>query len=247
MRFKRTMRILICTFVVWPALMTSSAAQETRQGGPNRNPDRENSQPEISKMAEMSGANRTQPGEVFLLAEAGSRQSSPPRQEGPDSVAYRLGAGDVIQVSVWNEPEASVSAVTVRPDGKISLPLVEEITVDGLTPLTLGNALTRKYAEYINYPRVTVLVKEVNSQKLYVLGEVKKEGPVRLQAPITVLQAIAEAGGLTDYAKRRRIRILRIEDGKQMTYSFDYDVAVTGRDPRQNPILMPGDTIVVPR
>jgi polysaccharide export outer membrane protein len=163
------------------------------------------------------------------------------------STDYRIGAGDVLEVSVWKEPDASVQSATVRPDGKVSVPFVKEILVAGLTPSALEAILSERLAGYFRRPQITVLVKEVNSQKVYVIGEVKKEGAIRLQAPMTVLQALAEAGGLTDYAKKAKIQVFRTEGEKQKIYSFDYSAIVRGQHVEQNFWVVSGDTIVVPR
>jgi polysaccharide export outer membrane protein len=163
------------------------------------------------------------------------------------SADYHIGAGDVLAIDVWGEPEASVASALVRPDGKISVPFVRELAVNGLTPTELESLLAEMLKEFVRGAQVTVLVREVNSQKVYVIGEVKKEGAIRLQAPITILQALAEAGGLTDYAKRRKIQIFRTENQKQTVYYFDYEAAVRGHKAEQNVRVMAGDTIVVPR
>lgn len=160
---------------------------------------------------------------------------------------YRIGPGDVLAVEVWKEPDASSASVPVRLDGKVSLPMVGELSVLGLTPAELENILTVKYREFIRDAHPTVMVKEINSQKVYLIGEVKKEGPIRLQAPITVLQALAEAGGITDYAKRRKIYILRTSQNRQLILPFDYDAVVRGEKMEQNISLAAGDTIIVPR
>jgi polysaccharide export outer membrane protein len=161
--------------------------------------------------------------------------------------AYQIGPGDVLSVDVWKEPDASTPPVTVRPDGKITLRMIGEIQVTGLTPSELESRLAAQYSQFIRAAQVSVVVREVNSQKVYVIGEVNKEGPVRIQGPITVLQTLAEAGGLTDYAKRRKIYVLRNENGKQTKLPFDYDAVVRGDKVTENIPLIAGDTIVVPR
>jgi polysaccharide biosynthesis/export protein len=161
---------------------------------------------------------------------------------------YLIGAGDVIQVAVAREPDASVSGVVVRSDGIITLPMLKEIQAAGLTTSELEAQLTQKYARLIREPVVSVVVKEIHSEKIYVIGAVRKEGPVRLLTPLNVLQAIAEAGGLTDYAKRGKIYILRpAEGGQQTRLPFDYPAVLRGDRIEQNIMLHPGDTIVVPQ
>src|SRR5262245_2189727 len=190
---------------------------------------------------QVAGANRL--AGSTSVAEPGGPKTAPLLV----NIEYWIGAGDVLEIVVWKEPDASVPTATVRPDGKISIPFIKEIHVAGLTPSALETMLTQKLSAYFRNPQITVLVKEVNSQKIYVIGEVKKEGAIRLQAPMTVLQVLAEAGGITDYAKRSKIQIYRIEGQKQKVYHFDYSEAVRGIQVEQNFQVLPGDTIVVPR
>jgi len=181
-------------------------------------------------------------GDVANAAATPRRDQAP-----PDPAEYRIGPGDVLGIEVWKEPDASIASAPVRPDGKLSLPMVGEVEATGLTPTGLEVLLTTRYREYIRDTHVTVVVKEINSKKVYLVGEVKKEGPVRIQAPITVLQALAEAGGVTDYAKRRKIYVLRSVDGRQVKLPFDYDAVLRGENTEQNVTLLTGDTVVVPR
>lgn len=179
------------------------------------------------------------------VADDGNPPSVPPSEADPP--AYRLGPGDLLQIDVWKEPEASNGAVTVRPDGRISLALIGEVRAAGLTPAELKSILQEKFESFIRNPRVTVTVREANSQRVYLIGEIRREGVLRLVASITVLQALAEAGGITDYAKRKNISVLRIIKGRQVSLPFDYDAVVHGQKVEQNVMLLPGDTIVVPR
>jgi polysaccharide export outer membrane protein len=165
----------------------------------------------------------------------------------PAYPTYRIGPGDVLQIDVWKEPDASMAAVTVRPDGMISLAMIGETPAADRTPAELETALAEKYGELIRDPRVTVTVREVTSQRVYLIGEVRREGPVRMVGRLTVLQALAEAGGITDYAKRNRIYILRTSNGRQVKLPFNYGEVVRGQKVEQNVQLFPGDTIVVPR
>lgn len=159
---------------------------------------------------------------------------------------YRIGAGDVLQIVVWKEPDASVPEVVVRADGKISVPLIKEVEVVGLTPRELENVLTERLGKLINGPDVTVVAREIHSLKVYLSGAVRREGPIPLLTPMTVLQAINEAGGLTDYAKRRKIYILRQENGRQVKLPFDYQAVIKGEQPSQNIFVRPNDIVVVP-
>ncbi len=161
--------------------------------------------------------------------------------------AYRIGAGDVLQIAVWKEPEASVPTVVVRVDGKVSLPLIGEVDAAGYTPVELEKVLVEKFSTYIKNPTVTVIAATINSKKVYVVGGVKKEGPVPLVRPMTVLQALNEAGGLVDFAKKRKIYVLRNENGKQAKLPFDYQQVIKGERLEQNVVLLPDDTIIVPQ
>jgi polysaccharide export outer membrane protein len=155
--------------------------------------------------------------------------------------------GDVLQISVWREPELSVPSVTVRPDGKISVPLLKEISVDGLSPSELEKRLTEKFRPVVHEPEVTVVVQQVNSKKVYLLGALRKEGTINLLRPMTVLQAIAEAGGFNEFAKTKRIYILRRQNGKQIRLAYDYQAVISGSDLTLDVVLQPDDTLVVPR
>jgi polysaccharide export outer membrane protein len=178
-----------------------------------------------------------------------SPQAGPPkaRLENPNvPQGYRIGSGDILGINVWKEPEASVANVAVRPDGKISIPLVKELYVLGLTPAELEKLLTEKLTPVIRGVDVTVVVKEIHSKKVYMIGAVNKVGPVPLLSEMTILQALAEAGGITDFAKRKKIYVLRTENGKQVKLPFNYDAVTRGEHIEQNIKLLPDDTVVVP-
>ena len=159
---------------------------------------------------------------------------------------YKIGAGDVLQIAVWKEPDVSVPAVVVRSDGKVAMPLLKEVDVLGLTPKQAEQKITEQLAKYIHGVDVTIVVTAVNSKKIYLIGAVKKEGPLPIQYRMTVLQALTEAGGLTDYAKKKKIYVLRNEDGKQYRLPFNYDAVIKGEQMEQNIWLQAGDTVVVP-
>jgi polysaccharide export outer membrane protein len=160
---------------------------------------------------------------------------------------YRIGEGDVVQISVWGEPSASVGSVVVRPDGKITMPLIKDITVSGLTPAEAERNITEQISKQIKAANVTVIVNQINSKKVFFVGGgVKKEGPIAYTYRMTIMQGISEAGGLSDYAKRRKIYVLRNENGRQYKLPFDYDAVLKGERMELNLTLLPGDTIVVP-
>lgn len=159
--------------------------------------------------------------------------------------SYRIGEQDVLMITVWKEPELS-GPVIVRPDGKVTVPLINEISVVGMTPEQLQTTLTDKLLPFLTVPQVTVTVREINSRKVYVIGQVGREGSYRINGATTVLQIIAEAGGLRDFANRKRIYVLRNENGKQLRFPFNYEEVVRGKNNAQNIVLIPGDTVLVP-
>jgi len=151
----------------------------------------------------------------------------------------------VLRIDVWKEAEIS-RAVPVRPDGKISLPLLNDVQASGLTAMELANNITEGLKKFINSPQVTVSVTEINSRRVYVTGEVSKPGAYPLLPNMTALQAVTSAGGFTQFARTKSIYILRNEGGKQTKYPFNYNDVVKGKRPDDNITLQPGDTIVVP-
>ena len=170
----------------------------------------------------------------------------PPQYEAtPQPGEYIIGAADVLRVTVWRNPELSAD-VPVRPDGMISVPLVNEVHAEGRTPTALKQDLTERMAEYIANPEITVVVLQVNSKKAHVLGEVVRSGPVSLETQMRVLDAIAAAGGFGPFANKKRIRILRTSGGQEVEYQFNYAAFLRGKSPESNILLQPGDTIVVP-
>lgn len=168
---------------------------------------------------------------------------------GGDSVAgeeFVIGTGDVLAISVWKETEISRS-VPVRPDGRISLPLIGELQASGKTPKQLESEIKTKLKDFVSEPEVTVIVQEIKSQKFNVLGMVIKPGSYPLNKPMTILDAIALCGGFRDFAKQKDIYVLRATaDGKQVRLPFNYKDVVKGRNATQNVELESNDTIVVP-
>lgn len=160
---------------------------------------------------------------------------------GPD---YIIGPDDVLHVSVWKETDLT-STLPVRPDGKISMPLLDDVQAAGLTPMQLANSLTEKLKKFMADPRVTVVVTQMNSQKIYITGEVTHTGAMALTPNMTVLQAVASAG-FTQFANTKGIYVLRTENGRQQKLPFNYKQVVKGEAMAQNVLLRPGDTIVVP-
>ena len=158
---------------------------------------------------------------------------------------YVIGPQDVVRIDVWKEPEIS-RTIPVRPDGKISLPLLNDIQASGLTALQLGKAIRDGLTKYLTNPEVTVTVTEINSRRVYITGEVARAGAFPLLPNMTVLQALSSAGGFTQFAKTKGIYVLRNEAGKQVKLPFNYKEVVKGKNQDENILLQPGDVIVVP-
>jgi len=166
-------------------------------------------------------------------------------QAGVDKERYVIGPEDVLYIHVWKEDALSRS-VPVRMDGNISLPLIHEMKAAGLTPLQLEAAITERLKKLYENPNVSVIVMEANSFKVYVSGEVMKPGVYKLRDETTILQIIPMAGGFTDWAKQKKILVIRKENGKEKRFTVDYKKAMKGDDPNSNVVLKPGDTIIVP-
>jgi polysaccharide biosynthesis/export protein len=183
------------------------------------------------------------------LASAGQGQKAGASKSEPvaatTDASYVIGPEDVLNVDVWKEKETS-STVPVRPDGKISLPLLNDVQAAGLTPMQLQSEIRDGLKKFISDPQVTVIVTQINSRKIFVLGEVARPGTFPMLPHMTVLQAISTAGGFTQFAKAKGVYVLRSENGHQTTLPFNYKEVVRGKDPAQNIELKPGDTIVVP-
>ena len=158
---------------------------------------------------------------------------------------YVIGPQDVLDISVWKETELT-RVVPVRPDGKISIPLLNDVRAAGLTPNQLAAQITMSLKKFVTDPQVTVIVTQINSQRVYILGEVLRTGAYPLLPGMTILQALSSAGGFTLFANRKKIYMFRVEDGKQVKYPFDYKAVIDGKRTDENVVLKAGDTIVVP-
>ena len=158
---------------------------------------------------------------------------------------YKIGPQDVVQIDVWKEPEIS-RTIPVRPDGKISVPLLHDVQAAGLTAMELATSLRDGLSKYLNNPQVNVTVTQINSRRVYLTGEVTRAGAIPLLPNMTVLQALASGGGFTQFAKMKNIYVLRTENGKQVKHPFNYKEVVKGNLSEQNILLQDGDTIVVP-
>jgi polysaccharide biosynthesis/export protein len=182
--------------------------------------------------------NEAKPAKVEAPA-ADTAPSAP--QTPPD---YVIGADDTLHISVWKEPEFT-QTLPVRPDGKISLPLLDDVEAAGTTPMQLSATIREKLKKYIADPRVTVVVTAMNSRRIFVTGEVVHPGAMPLLPNMTILQALASSG-FTQFANLKGIYLLRTQNGQQQKIPFNYKDVVKGKRPEENIMLRPGDTLVVP-
>jgi polysaccharide export outer membrane protein len=173
-----------------------------------------------------------------------SDKAPTPASSSPAGPAYVIGPEDVLHVAVWKEADLTAT-LPVRPDGKISLPLLDDVQAAGLTPKQLADSVTERLKKYIADPRVTVVVTTINSKRIYLVGEVLHAGATPMLPNMTVLQALSSAG-LSQFANTKRIYVLRSENGKQQKLPVNYRKLVKGEEIEQNYLLQPGDTIVVP-
>jgi len=183
-----------------------------------------------------------------LVGQAGKKTGDQPNAPSPKHVDddYIIGPSDVLAINVWKDTELS-RTVPVRPDGKISLPLIGELQVSGLTARKVQRMVAERLKEYISNPEVSVIVQEVKSRAYAILGKIQKPGSYELGKPTTVLEAIAIAGGFLDFAKASKVYIIRPTDnGSSETLHFDYKKVIKGHNPEQNVDLKSGDTIIVP-
>lgn len=185
---------------------------------------------------------------LTALAQGNAKKDKAPESApaaATNDAAYVIGPQDVLNVNVWKEPEMTAT-VPVRPDGKISLPLLNDIQAAGFTPMQLTSQITDRLKKFIDDPRVTVIVTQINSQRVYILGQVNRPGAFPLLPEMTVLQALSSAGGFAQYANTSKIYVLRTQNGEQSKMTFNYKEVVRGEKSQQNIVLKSGDTIVVP-
>ncbi|HXJ17811.1 MAG TPA: polysaccharide biosynthesis/export family protein [Candidatus Polarisedimenticolia bacterium] len=198
---------------------------------------------------------------LLMVVPARAQQSAEKRQPAQDDAAingkdavhtpatqdpsYVIGAEDVLDINVWKEAELT-RTVPVRPDGKISLPLLNDVQAAGLTPTQLASEITRNLKKFVTNPQVTVIVSQINSQRVYILGEAVRPGAYPLLPGMNVLQALSSAGGFTMFANTKNIYVLRREGGKQEKFPFNYKDVINGKHADQNIVLRAGDQIIVP-
>ncbi len=221
------MRKYLSKVLVATALASSSlwmAPEAPAQGSPSKT-EVSNSNAQVPNEKSTSGTNR---GTAVPI--------QPPE-------GYRVGADDELSISVWHEPELSQSVV-VRPDGMITLPLLNDIKIVGLSTQELQALLADKLKTLVNDPQVTIVVRNIRSLKVFLVGAVSKQGMYPMNAGMTILELITQGGGLSPFAKSGSIYILRTVDSKKIRISFNYKKALQGKG--ENPVLRPGDMVVVP-
>jgi polysaccharide export outer membrane protein len=194
-------------------------------------------------------AARTQLASAVLLASFACAGPPPPPPEfeaAPKEGVYIIGTSDQLRIDVWQNDKLSLAQVPVRPDGKITMPLIDDVQAAGLTTDELKNVITQELTEFIENPTVTVVLLVPLSKRAFVLGEVRNPGAISLGAEMRVLEAITIAGGFSTFANKSEVRVIRYVEGKELDYRFDYDAYVAGRAPGTNVVLRPGDTVLVP-
>lgn len=184
-----------------------------------------------------ASAQQVQPGLANRAAATTVGTPLPPK--------YVIGVGDVLAITFWRE-QALSGDVVVRPDGNISLPLLNDIQAAGSTPEELVKALAAAAVKYVDEPDVAVIVKEIHSRRVFLVGQVTTPGMVPLTGEMNVLQLIAVGGGLLEYADRKNIVVTRVENRQERRFKFNYDDVMKGKNLRQNIVLQPGDTVMVP-
>ncbi|MEA2603108.1 MAG: polysaccharide biosynthesis/export protein [Acidobacteriota bacterium] len=186
---------------------------------------------------------------MLLLAQPGrpaTAQTTITRAEEEPADAYGIGIGDVLEISVWKNPELT-AVVPVRPDGRISVPLLGDVQAAGMTPLALKQTLTEGYKEYVTAPGVSVVVKEIHSRRIFVTGEVAHPGAYDLQPRTKLMQALALAGGTTPYSHGKVVLLRDSRDGNSdRRYEYKLDAIISGKKPQDNVLLQPGDTLYFP-
>jgi len=181
------------------------------------------------------------PWPVFAQGTQRTGESNP----GSDTPQYIIQPNDLLEIVVWGEPDIS-RMVLVRPDGRISLPLVQDLQASELTPVELKEQMENRLKEYVDSPNVTVIVEKIQSYKVYVIGEIQKPGGILVEKPITVLQALTLAGGFQEYADESEIRIVRTTGREHLVFEFNYKDVIKGKKAEQNIALRSGDVVVVP-
>jgi len=187
----------------------------------------------------------------WVVIPAGQLQAGQPAQtksavNSPRDFDYIIGLGDILEVQVWKEPDLSRRPVPVRIDGRISLPLLGDVAAADKTIKELTMFLEKKYGEVVTEPAVSVMLIENRSWRYYIVGQITQPGEFNLDYPITLLQAIARSGGFLEWAKKSDIKVIRRTSNNEEILQFDYEALVKGNNLRQNILIAPGDTVIVP-
>jgi polysaccharide export outer membrane protein len=181
----------------------------------------------------------------FAACAGDARSAAPPEVGNSVASPYVIGAADQLSIRVWKNPELSVD-VPVRPDGKISVPLLDDVQAAGLTTEELKELITRELEEFVASPDVTIVVTNTASKRVFMLGAVARNAPVALNSDTRITDAIAAAGGFNTFANKKKVRVIRREGTEEQEFWFNYDAYVKGKAPGTNILLRPGDTVVVP-
>ena len=195
----------------------------------------------VPLQAAMSVGNQER--EVAAIASA---LASTPVRSPSAPAGYVIGVDDVLSILFWRDKDLSAPEITVRPDGKVTLPLLNDIQAAGLSPEQLREVVLEAARKYVEDPNPTVIVKEIKSRKVFITGQVEKPGPYPLNGPTTILQLIATAGGLREFADGKNISVMRNQLGRQLVFAFSYQDLLKKKNLSQNIGLEPGDTVVVP-
>jgi polysaccharide export outer membrane protein len=227
----------------WGVAQTPSQEQPAPQPQPAPAPEAPPQAPPATQPAPPQDA--TKPPAVEAVPPPGAQPQTVPTTGIQPPPGYVIGARDILSVIFWRDKDMSAD-VSVRPDGMISLPLINEVRAEGLTPDQLRDQVTQRAARYVADPTVSIVVREIHSRQVYITGEINRPGAYSLMMPTTVMQLISMAGGLREFAKTKDIIILRTEGGKQSAIEFNYKDVRNGKKLAQNILLQPGDTIIVP-
>jgi len=179
---------------------------------------------------------------LILPAAVAQEPIDPARRPEP---LYVIQPNDLLEIFVWNQPDLT-RKVLVRPDGRISFPLVQDVQAAGISPGELKTQVEKKLSKFLNAPEVTIIVEAIQSYRVYVLGKVQKPGGINVEKAITVLQALSMAGGFQDYAKEDEMKVIRTLGNKNIVFEFNYSDVVRNKKPEQNILLRSGDVVVVP-
>jgi polysaccharide export outer membrane protein len=241
---RRLFKTSACGFAVYAALCCQGAAAQASQAPAPKVPPVEAPPQQVPPV---------QPPPQIPSPQAPTTQAPPSQPPSAAAVpkgvevpaGFVIGPEDVLVVVIWGEKEMS-GEVTVRPDGKVTLPLIKDVQAAGYTPEQLTDVVAKAASKFVSNPNVTVVVKAINSRKVFIIGQVAKPGSFLLTGDMTVLELIARAGDILEYAKGKNIVVVRKEQGRTQTFKFNYNDVLKGRRPEQNILLKPGDTVIVP-